>query len=273
MPTNGFPWDAYHVNAIDLLGNGTFLVSMRNTWAAYLVHADTGAIEWTLGGRHSSYRFGPGASFQWQHDVALAPGSTVTMFDDHCCQLTGGGTSVPPTGPSRGLVLKLDQSTHVATLASQFGSREGFKSEYMGDTQPLANGNTFVGWGSAPYFTEYSASGKLLLEAEFPGSDLSYRTLVAPWDGVPLSPPVGAARQGNGKATVYASWNGATRVVAWRVLGGASAGSMAVVGTATKAAFETAIPVSRSYASFELQALDAGGRVIGTSRAFSGSTQ
>ena len=81
LPTNGFPWDAYHVNSIDLLGNGTFLVSMRDTWAAYLVNIKTGKIEWTLGGRHSSYRFGPRAAFQWQHDVRLQPGGVVTMFD------------------------------------------------------------------------------------------------------------------------------------------------------------------------------------------------
>ena len=109
LPTNGFPWDAYHVNALELIGNGAFLVSMRNTWGAYAVNVDTGKIEWTLGGKHSSYKFGPGAAFQWQHDVALGPSSTVTMFDDHCCQLTGGGTSVKATGPSRGLVLKLDR--------------------------------------------------------------------------------------------------------------------------------------------------------------------
>ncbi len=133
VPTNGFPWDAYHVNAIDLVGNGTFLVSMRNTWAAYLVDIDTGRIEWTLGGRHSSFKFGPGAAFQWQHDVALGPGSTVTMFDDHCCQLTGGGTSVPATGPSRGLVLKMNQSTHVADARGPVpGNGEGSKSEYHG---------------------------------------------------------------------------------------------------------------------------------------------
>ncbi|MCW3019747.1 MAG: putative secreted protein [Solirubrobacterales bacterium] len=143
----------------------------------------------------------------------------------------------------------------------------------MGDTQPLANGNTFVGWGSAPYFTEYSASGKLLLEAEFPGSDLSYRTMVEPWVGVPLAAPVGAARKTNGGTTVYASWNGSTQVVSWRVLGGPSAGSMAVVGNAAKAGFETAIPMSQGYASYEVQALDASGRVIGTSRAFPGSTR
>ncbi|HTA13179.1 MAG TPA: MFS transporter, partial [Solirubrobacteraceae bacterium] len=46
VPTNGFPWDAYHVNAVELDGSGRFLVSMRNTWAAYMVDVDTGAVEW-----------------------------------------------------------------------------------------------------------------------------------------------------------------------------------------------------------------------------------
>jgi EmrB/QacA subfamily drug resistance transporter len=282
VPTNGFPWDAYHVNAVELAGNGRFLVSMRNTWAAYMVNIETGRIEWTLGGKHSSFKFGRGAEFQWQHDVALGVGGptgltpaglTVTVFDDHCCQLTGGGTSVPPTGPSRGLVLKLSQSTHVATLVAQYGNREGFKSEYMGDTEPLANGDTFVGWGSAPYFTEYGAAGKLLLEAEFPGSDLSYRTMVEPWVGLPLTAPAVATRSANGKTAVYASWNGATEVVSWRVLAAGGAGKLTAVATTAKSGFETAIAVPAGYRSFEVQALDAGGHVIGTSRRLSGSSQ
>ena len=41
LPTNGFPWDAYHVNSIALTGDGAFLVSMRDTWAAYLVDIAT----------------------------------------------------------------------------------------------------------------------------------------------------------------------------------------------------------------------------------------
>ncbi|MGO9320196.1 MAG: MFS transporter [Solirubrobacteraceae bacterium] len=275
VPTNGFPWDAYHVNAIDLVGNGTFLVSMRNTWGAYLVDIGTGKIEWTLGGKHSSFKFGPGATFQWQHDVALAPGSTVTMFDDHCCQLTGGGTSVPATGPSRGLVLKLDQSAHVATLVAQYtgGDDNEFESEYMGDTEPLANGNAFVGWGSEPYFSEYSSSGQPLLEANFPGSDLSYRSTLEQWVGLPLSAPVGVARRTDGKTTVYVSWNGATQVVSWRVLAAAGASRLTAVATTAKSGFETAIPVPQGYKSFKVQALGTDGRVIGASRLFSGAIQ
>jgi EmrB/QacA subfamily drug resistance transporter len=276
VPTNGFPWDTYHVNALQLSGNGkTFLVSMRNTWAAYLVNIATGKIEWILGGKRSSFELGPGAAFQWQHDVAFAPGSTgagprstITMFDDHCCQLTGGGTSVHATGPSRGLVLDLDQRTRTATLVAQYPSGGEFETEYMGDTQPLSNGNVFVGWGSEPYFSELTRSGQRLLEGNFPGSDLSYRETLDPWVGLPLTPPAGAARQVDGRTTVYASWNGATRVVAWRVLAGSGAGRLTAVRTTAKSGFQTAIPVPQGYRGFEVQALDAGGRAIGASRPF-----
>jgi hypothetical protein len=278
LPTNGFPWDAYHVNAIDVTGNGTFLVSMRNTWALYLVNIDTGRIEWTLGGKHSSFKFGPGAAFQWQHDARLGVGGntglTVSVFDDHCCQLTGGGSYVSATGPSRGLVLALDQQARTATLLAQYSLGEGFDAQYMGDTQLLPGGNVFVGWGSEPYFTEYSRSGKLLFEGELPGPDLTYRATLEQWVGDPLSPPVGAARQSDGGTTVYASWNGATQVVSWRVLAGPSAGRLTAIASAARSGFETAIPVPRSAPgdeSFELQALAADGHVIGTSAPFSGS--
>jgi EmrB/QacA subfamily drug resistance transporter len=275
-PTNGFPWDAYHVNSISVTDDGAFLVSMRNTWAAYLVSIASGRIVWTLGGKRSSFEFSPGAAFQWQHDVMLQPPSsssrttttttpvlTVTLFDDHCCQQTGGGTSVPATGPSRGLLLRLDQRARTATLIAQYpGSVE---TEYMGDTEPLQNGDVFVGWGSEPYFSEYSRSGKLLFEGQLPRPDLTYRATLAPWVGLPLSPPLGAARKSAGGTTVYASWNGATEVASWRVLAGPRGGRLLSVASAARSGFETAIPLPDS-ASFEVQALDADGRVVATSR-------
>ncbi len=269
LPTNGFPWDAYHVNAIDLPGNGTFVVSMRNTWAAYEVNIDTGTIEWTLGGKHSSFKFGRGAEFQWQHDVGVYPGSPlVTVFDDHCCQITGGGTYVSPTGPSRGLVLKLDQRTHSATLAGQYTHGASFDADYMGSIEPLSNGNELVGWGSQAEFSEYTTSGQLVMDALFPTPDQSYRASVEQWVGLPLYPPVAVARRKDGKTTVYASWNGATQVVSWKVLAGPSASRLALVATAAKAGFETATPVPQMDTTFKVEALNATGRVIGTSRPF-----
>jgi hypothetical protein len=273
LPTNGFPWDAYHVNSINLPGDGTFVVSMRNTWAAYKVNIASAKIEWTLGGHHSSFKLGKGADFEWQHDVVVYPGSPlVTLFDDHCCQITGGGTYVSPTAPSRGLVLKLDQRTHAANLAGQYSHGANFDAEYMGSLEPLPNGNEMVGWGSAPFISEYDSSGNVLLDARLPGSDISYRATVEPWVGLPVDPPAGAARRSAGRTIVYASWNGATQVRSWRVLGETGGGAPANLASAAKAGFETAIPVSQSYRSFRVQALDAHGRAIGTSRPFSVTT-
>ena len=104
----------------------------------------------------------------------------------------------------------------------------------MGDTQPLPNGNVFIGWGSEPYFSEFSPSGKLLLEGELPGPDLTYRATLDQWTGLPLDPPAGAALSSGAAGTVYASWNGATQVVSWRVLAGPSPDKLTVVAGAAR---------------------------------------
>ncbi len=271
IPTNGFPWDAYHVNSIQLVGKNAFLVSMRDMWAAYLVNIRTGKVQWSLGGRKSSFRLAPGAEFQWQHDVRLRAHSIVTIFDDHCCQLTSGGKYVEASAPSRGLELKLDTSTHTATVAAEYGAKQGFETDYMGDTQPLPGGNVFVGWGSEPYFSEYSKSGRLLLEGKLPGSDLSYRATLHEWVGRPSWPPAGAARQAGGRTTVYASWNGSTQLSSWRVLATTASGST-VRAQAAKSGFQTAIAMPAApaggYKSFKVQALDSAGKAIGTSHPF-----
>jgi EmrB/QacA subfamily drug resistance transporter len=269
LPTNGFPWDAYHINSIQLLPHDRMLVSMRDTWAVYMVNIKTGKIEWTLGGRHSDFRFGPGAAFSWQHDVRSYPGSPLlSMFDDHCCQETGGGTYVSPSAPSRGLVLRLNMATHTANFVSHYGHGSSFDSQYMGSLEPLPGGDEFVGWGSQQNFTEYTADGHIILDAALPYPDISYRAMVEPWVGLPRYPPSGAARRSGGKTAVYASWNGATRVVSWRVLGGRGAGGLSPVARAPKGGFETRIAVPSGDTSFRVQALGPGGRVLGTSRTF-----
>jgi EmrB/QacA subfamily drug resistance transporter len=265
LPTNGFPWDAYHINSIQLLPHGLMLVSMRDTWAAYLVNIKTGKIIWTLGGKHSSFKIGPKAFFSWQHDVRVYPGTPlVSMLDDHCCQETGGGTYVTPTAPSRGLVLKINTGTHTAAFVSGYTLGANFDTQYMGNLQPLVGGRVFVGWGSQQNFTEYTASGQQILDAYLPFPDITYRALVSRWVGKPLYPPSGAARTSGGKTTVYASWNGATGVTSWKVLSGGKA-----VASASKYGFETRIPVPAGYHTFSLEALNSSGKVIGTSRLFS----
>jgi hypothetical protein len=239
---------------------------MRDTWGAYLVDRSSGDIRWTLGGKHSSFAFAPNAGFEWQHDVSLT-GSQVTLFDDACCEITGADTYLSPEGPSRGLVLQLDQGAKHVTLVHQYTHGDKFEAAYMGSVQPLPNGNVLVGWGAQPFLSEYSKSGKLLLDAVFPSPDLSYRARLQQWSGTPSAPPAAAARTVDGKTTVYASWNGATAVAAWRVLAGATPAGLTPVTAAPRAGFETAIPAPGSHALYKVQALDADGKVIGTSRA------
>ena len=66
----------------------------------------------------------------------------------------------------------------------------------------------------------------MLLDAFWPVPDLNYRTYVQNWVGIPYFPPSGAVRNNGAKATVYASWDGDTQVVGWRVLAGSSAQSL-----------------------------------------------
>ncbi|HZQ16293.1 MAG TPA: MFS transporter [Gaiellaceae bacterium] len=254
-PANGFPWDAYHVNSLQLEGDGRLLVSMRDTWAAYQVDLRSGRILWTLGGRHSTFRFGPNADFQWQHDVVARPGGEVTLFDDHCCQATGAGDYLSPEGPSRGLVLRLDLAARTARLVREYRHDGDLHAAYMGSFQQAARGNVVVGWGAEPYISEYTPDGRVLLDGKLPSPDLTYRAVVEPWVGVPHSPPAAAVRG----RTVYASWNGSTELASWRVLAGGT-----VVARRPKTGFETSIRLPRAYRAVRVQALDRAGRVLAT---------
>src|SRR5207248_2088928 len=140
-----------------------------------------------------------------------------------------------------------------ATLAGQFTRGSRFDADYMGSIQPLANGNELVGWGSEPYFSEYDSNGRLLLDAVLPRPDLSYRASLGQWVGLPLYPPSAAVRTRSGRTTVYASWNGATEVSAWRVLGGSSSTGLRAVATAKKSGFETPIAVPAGTNTFKVQ--------------------
>jgi Arylsulfotransferase (ASST) len=266
LPT--IPWDAYHVNAISLLSGGKFIVSMRNTWAGYLVDANTGNILWTLGGKHSSFTAGPKASFAWQHDIQLHAGNQVSIFDDACCPIFGPGMVGPPTGPSRGLVLKLDTSKHTAAFVVQYTHGKTPNSAFLGNTDVLPNGNVVVGWGSQPFFSEYSQSGKLLLDAELPNPNVTYRAFVKNWIGTPGRPPRGAVRKVKHGVLVFASWNGTTQTTAWRVLAGRNPTHLAVVATKAKNGFETAIPLKSAYKKYKVQAVDAKGHVLRISPVF-----
>lgn len=253
------PFDYFHINSVQQQKDGDLVISARNTWAAYDLDHDTGAIVWTLGGKNSSYKLGSGVTFAFQHDVRVhtESDSTVTLFDD------GAG---PPRvhAQSRGITVRLDDKNKKATLVSEDVHSPALAAAFEGNVQALPGGDQFVGWGQQPYFTEYTASGQMVFDARFVDSNSSYRAYRYPWSGSPTSPPAVVASSSGGTTNVYVSWNGATKVASWRVLAGASAAALQAVVTTSKRGFETQIAIaSQPYVA--VQALDANGRALGTS--------
>ncbi len=155
-------------------------------------------------------------------------------------------------------MLKLDTSSHTASVDKQYSHGATFAAEYMGNVQELPNGHTFVGWGQVPFISEFDQSGKLIFDAAFPIPNMSYRSRLRDWVGKPASKPRAAVRD----SQVLVSWNGATEVAQWRVMADGAA-----VATKPRSGFETAIKVPAGGKRYQVQALDGQGQVLGTSDA------
>ncbi len=265
--TPGQAYDYFHLNSIQQLPDGNILISSRHTWAVYLINKKTGNIIWQLGGKHSSFNMGTGTSFAWQHDASLQGRSLVTLFDDGA-----GFTKVE--SQSRGLAIHISRRKKRATLVHQYLHSPPTLASSQGSVQILPDGNVFVGWGSKPYFSEYTPSGTQIFNGSFASPVASYRAYRFPWYGKPLQPPAIAVRPATttGEDNVYASWNGATQVASWQLLSSSSsAGPFVPVGSpAPWSGFETEIQTpTANY--FEMEALNSRGRVLGTSVAAAGS--
>jgi hypothetical protein len=258
-PSPGQPFDYFHINSVQLEANGNLFISARNTWAAYEVDHSTGAIAWTLGGKSSSYKLASAAVFAFQHDVRLdtTGDPTVTLFDD------GAG---PPKvhAQSRGITVHLDDNAMTATLVSEDLHSPALAASFEGNVQALPNGDSFLGWGQQPYFTEFDPHGNMVFDGRFVDANSSYRAYRSAWTGTPSTPPAVAATTSGSTTNVYVSWNGSTQVSWWRVLAGPSADALQQVQTAPKQAFESQIAIAAE-PYVEVQALDSAGRALATS--------
>jgi hypothetical protein len=257
-PQNSISYDAYHFNSIQPVAGGRVLISARDTSAIYEVDQASGRILWTLGGKASDFRLGRGARFWFQHDARMLPSGQISLFDDEA--------GPPRKGASRALILALDHRRRTARVVKQYKRSGSTSAQSEGSVQKLPGGNIFVGWGSEPYFSEFTAAGRLLFDASLPEDDGSYRILRYPWSATPRTRPDAAARRtGPSSVSVYASWNGATTVARWQVLAGPDAASLAPVATAPRSGFETRIDASSAATTFAVRALSSRGRTLATS--------
>ena len=188
------PWDWFHINAVKLDTDGNLLIDARDTWTSYKVDRHSGDIIWQLGGKASRNNFNiqaaPGQVLNkaglitaWQHDFEAQGNGIYTFFDNESAGVANTGVDATAQfGVSRAVTVKLDQRTHTATLINSFDQPEGLTAPSQGNSQRTAAGNTVVGWGSLPYFSEFAPNGQLLYNAQFPAGVNSYRAYLLPWN-------------------------------------------------------------------------------------------
>jgi hypothetical protein len=254
-----FPFDFFHINSLQRLPDGTTMTSSRNTWTLYYVDDRTGQVLTRIGGKQSTVAMGPHTRTAWQHDPRTLPDGDITVFDN------GAEPKVHPY--SRGILERLDPGTNTITLLRQYSHSPPLSSNTQGNVQTLPDGNVLLGWGAEPDVSEYTPDGRQIFTASWAAIDLSYRAFRFPWTAQPASNPTLALVSGKtrGSLVAYVSWNGATQVASWRVLAGSGSGQLAPVRTVARSGFETAIPLAGTGPWFEVQALDRGGEVIGSS--------
>jgi hypothetical protein len=272
-PNSPAAYDPWHINSIDVDKDGNWLVSMRNTWAIYKINSTTGAIIWTLGGKSSNFAIPDNVAFAFQHDARWLPNGDMSIFDNDCCafmpQPSGPPKAAPPVhgSQSRGLEFKVDENAKTVSMVTE-NKLYDLISGTQGNRQVLSNGNVMVGWGQQPFYSEYSKTGTLLLSVRYPDADESYRAYRYVWKGNPATKPAAAARVAGRRTRVYASWNGATEVAAWRIWAGPTSRKLKLVAKrVAKGGFETAKTIKSAGPIVKVQALNKKGRVIGTSRA------
>jgi hypothetical protein len=186
------PWDWFHINAVKLDTNGNLLIDARDTWTTYEVSRRTGKIGWRLGGKASSFKLtaakgqvlnDAGKLFAWQHDPEAHGHGIYTFFDNEAAGAANTGTGVTSElAYSRAITVRLDFRTRVATLIGADNQPEGLLAPSQGNAELVRGGGLFVGWGSLPYFSEFSPSGNLIFNAQFPAGVNTYRAYRLPWN-------------------------------------------------------------------------------------------
>ncbi len=268
-----WPYDYFHLNTIDPQSNGTTLVSSRNTSALYILDTKTGVVQMRIGGKDSEVKMEPGSHTAFQHDAMVLPDGDISIFDN-------GGAPFAEKSPlgekeSRGVIIEVNTQAKTDTLIRELKHSPSLQAGSQGNVEQMQDGGWFVGWGQEPYFSEYNAAGEQIYDAHMWAiknkvvETESYRAYKFPWQATPHWPPSIAAEAQGGGTEVYASWNGATEVASWRILAGSSPNTVQPVATVPRANFETAAHIA-SAPYVQVEALDAAGATIGTSKAIKG---
>jgi len=264
--------DLVHGNALALANDGNLLLSSRNQSEITKINLQTGDVIWRLGGKANQFKFIGGQPFAYQHDVRQLPNGDITVFDNH-------GTMQTPAA-SAGIEYKIDETNNTATQVWDFSHNPPVFGTFMGNTERLPDGNTFMSWGAPSQaqgfsyvtMTELSPDNTPIFEFTFDEPYVSYRAFLAPWQGFPDTQPTLAFKTDASRLTLGYSWNGATEVASYRVFGGSQPMSLKMIEQEPNTDFEvqshlTGLPVGECY--FQVAALDKNGKELGRSKVVS----
>jgi hypothetical protein len=276
LPPAGHSWDYFHGNSIQppVAGDRTIIVSSRNTSAVYGIDRATGRLRWTLGGKRNQFRIvggRPPHRFCAQHDVRRLPNGDLMMFDNGGTGRTAGTGC--PIHRARVLELRLHPAARTARVVRTISSRGGGGTGRplfpiaLGSDRREPDGSMLIDWGTTGRITEVTPAGRVRLSLRLPGS--TYRAVTARWVGRPAGRPIlTAARRPGGTVDAWASWNGATEIKRWQLLGGRAPGRLHAVGRPVAFAdLETRMHARTAARLVAVRALDARGRALGRSKA------
>ncbi|TGJ82944.1 hypothetical protein E0Z10_g5821 [Xylaria hypoxylon] len=266
----GFDW--FHMNAISKTADGNYLISIRHLRTVALISGTDGSRIWQVGGVNNSFKDlsdGKATNFAFQHDARFTDTTEteITLFDNHAMHITSS-TSGCTQDCTRGVRIALDYDAMEVRLVSEFYHPQSVQAWAQGGYHLLPNGNAILGWGVVPAMTEFDEAGNVVMDVQLrpwntteSGGGPLYRVYKFDWVGQPLWQPTCAFVDG----TVYVSWNGATEVASWSLVGGPSHLTMGHITTVEKDGFETSIQLSEEVSFIRVDALTADGKIIGFS--------
>jgi len=180
--------DYVHSNAMVQDHDGNWLVSNRHLSEITKIDRSTGDIIWRWGGKNNQFRFvgdiDDSTGFHYQHDIHRLDNGNYMMYDN-------GNFHTPPY--SRAVEYALDTQDMTATLVWQYRDTPDIYGNFMGSSQRLPGGNTFIAWGGSTFgpittLTEVRPDGTKAFELTLTNRTINYKGYRVPWSGTAPEP-------------------------------------------------------------------------------------
>lgn len=223
--SNPWPWDAMHMNAVDMNPHGDYYLSARHTDTIYKISGRDGSVIWRLNGRDSlwndfvmeeDFTTGRSLRFSRQHHVRWRGENGSHEFISILDNAKGTDGQLPTGRNSRAIVLALytagersssssSSSIMTASLISSINHPNGKGSyaprrgnyQFLGTQHQHQNfsnsssSNSWISWSEEALHTEHFPNGSIALQASLHANWLgTYRSYKFPWRGIPKEKPV-----------------------------------------------------------------------------------